>query len=100
MDSRPHTWSSRRWSSSGREEHPEAVAADRTTDDGPIENRMTGQEVPAPGTLAAPVGEHVQVWWAPVQVGRLDEALRASLAADLNPATLARVDRYHRVEDR
>jgi 4'-phosphopantetheinyl transferase len=71
---------------------------DQTMDDEPVDSR-TGQ-IPAPGGLAAPVGEQVQVWWAPVQVGRLDEALRAELAADLNPATLARIDRYHRAEDR
>jgi 4'-phosphopantetheinyl transferase len=84
--------------------HPERVAMDRTMDeepvDRPFDGRATEYEIPAPGSLAAPVGEHLQVWWAPVAVGRLADGLRAALAADLNPATLARIDRYHRVEDR
>jgi 4'-phosphopantetheinyl transferase len=73
---------------------------ERTTDDGQADSPASDTEVPAPGSLAAPVGEHVQVWWAPVAVGRLDDTLRAILAGDLNPATLAKIDRYHRVEDR
>jgi 4'-phosphopantetheinyl transferase len=35
-----------------------------------------------------------------VLVGRLDDTLRTALAADLNPVTLAKLDRFHRVQDR
>jgi len=56
--------------------------------------------VPAPGALAAPTGAQIQVWWARVAVGQLSPVLRSSLAADLNPATIAKLDRFHRVEDR
>jgi 4'-phosphopantetheinyl transferase len=59
-----------------------------------------GERLPDPGGLSAPTGKQVQVWWARVPVGRLDDALRGALAADLNSATLARLDRFHRVEDR
>jgi phosphopantetheinyl transferase len=59
-----------------------------------------GERLPEPGALSAPAGSEVQVWWARVAVGRLDDGLRAALAADLNPATLTRLDRFHRVEDR
>lgn len=56
--------------------------------------------VPAPGTWAAPVGDEVQVWWAQVPVGTLGDPERAALAGDLDAATVARLDRFHRVEDR
>jgi 4'-phosphopantetheinyl transferase len=56
--------------------------------------------VPEPGTLAAPTGAQLEVWWARVPVGRFAPELRESLAADLNPATIAKLDRFHRVEDR
>lgn len=56
--------------------------------------------VPEPGTLVAPRGDELQVWWARVPVGRLDDGLREALAADLDPATLARLDRFHQVKDR
>lgn len=56
--------------------------------------------LPAPGTLAAPTGDELSVWWALVPVGRLSAELRAELAADVDLATIARVDRFHRVEDR
>jgi 4'-phosphopantetheinyl transferase len=56
--------------------------------------------IPAPGTLPAPIGLQVQIWWARVEVGELDEDLRACLAADLNPETIARLDRFHRAHDR
>jgi 4'-phosphopantetheinyl transferase len=61
---------------------------------------MTLGAIPAPGTLAAPTGLAVQIWWARVEVGELDEDLRAALAADLNPETITRLDRFHRVQDR
>ncbi len=47
-----------------------------------------------------PTGRQVQVWWARVPVGRLDDDLRKMLATDLNSATLTRLDRFHRVQDR
>jgi 4'-phosphopantetheinyl transferase len=69
---------------------------DRTTgDETPAVHRL-----PAPGTLTAPVGEQIQVWWARVTVGRLLGPLREALAADLDRATLTRLDRFRRVEDR
>lgn len=58
------------------------------------------ERLPDPGALAAPAGRQIQVWWARVPVGRLDDDLRAALAADLNPATLTRLARFHRVQDR
>ena len=57
-------------------------------------------QLPEPGALVAPIGLQIQVWWARVSVGRLDDLQRESLAADLDPATLARLDRFHRVQDR
>lgn len=59
-----------------------------------------GERIPDPGALAAPTDQQIQVWWARVPVGRLDDGLRAALATDLNPATLTRLDRFHRVQDR
>jgi 4'-phosphopantetheinyl transferase len=56
--------------------------------------------IPAPGTLPAPTGLQVQIWWARVDVGQLGEDLRDALAADLNPETITRLDRFHRVQDR
>jgi 4'-phosphopantetheinyl transferase len=56
--------------------------------------------LPDPGTLKAPIGTQLQVWWARVVVGRLDDTLRTTLAGDLDPATVARLDRFHRVQDR
>jgi len=50
--------------------------------------------------LAVPTGKQIQVWWARVLVGRLDDPLRKAMATDLNPATLAKLDRFHRVQDR
>jgi 4'-phosphopantetheinyl transferase len=50
--------------------------------------------------LLAPIGLQVHVWWAQVAVGELDEELRTALAADLNPETIARLNRFHRVQDR
>lgn len=58
------------------------------------------ERLPVPGALAAPIGSQLQVWWARVSVGQLDDTLRAALATDLNPATLARLDRFHRAQDR
>ena len=58
------------------------------------------ERLPGPGELSAPTGKQVQVWWARVPVGQLDDALREALAADLNSATVARLDRFHRVADR
>jgi 4'-phosphopantetheinyl transferase len=67
-----------------------------------IDPAQTGQPspggLPAAGTLAVPAG--LQVWWAQVDVGRLPDRLRTDLAADLNPATLAKLDRFVRVADR
>jgi phosphopantetheinyl transferase len=60
----------------------------------------TPVSIPAPGTLPAPVGAQAQVWWARVAVGHLGDGLRVALAADLDPKTLARLDRFHRVQDR
>jgi 4'-phosphopantetheinyl transferase len=59
-----------------------------------------GDRLPEPGELSAPTGKQIQVWWARVPVGRLDDALREALATDLNAATLTRLDRFHRVQDR
>ena len=59
-----------------------------------------GERLPDPGALPAPTGQQIQVWWARVPVGRLDDALRQALATDLNPAMLARLDRFHQVQDR
>ncbi|HST82533.1 MAG TPA: 4'-phosphopantetheinyl transferase superfamily protein [Kineosporiaceae bacterium] len=59
-----------------------------------------GERLPDPGGLPAPTGKQVQVWWARVPVGRMDDALREALATDLDSATLARLDRFHQVKDR
>jgi 4'-phosphopantetheinyl transferase len=59
-----------------------------------------GERVPDPGQLPAPSGRQVQVWWARVAVGHLAGSVRETLAADLDPATLTRLDRFHRVADR
>lgn len=56
--------------------------------------------IPGSGTLPAPTGLQVQIWWSRVDVGDLDEELRAALAVDLNPETITRLDRFHRVQDR
>jgi phosphopantetheinyl transferase len=63
-------------------------------------SEAAAERLPEPGALAAPTDQEIQVWWASVAVGELDDTLRAALAADLNPATLARLDRFHRVQDR
>jgi 4'-phosphopantetheinyl transferase len=55
------------------------------------------EALPDPGTLPIPSG--LQVWWAQVDVGNLDDELRATLAVDLNPATLAKVHRFRRIQD-
>jgi 4'-phosphopantetheinyl transferase len=56
------------------------------------------EHIPAPGTMAPPTAP--EVWWAQVPVGQFDDDQRAGLAADLNPATLAKVGRFVRPEDR
>ena len=56
--------------------------------------------LPEPGALAVPTGSQIQVWWARVPVGQLADSLRTRLAGDLDPATLARLDRFHLVQDR
>lgn len=56
--------------------------------------------VPAPGALSVPEPEDIQVWWARLEPGSLSAATRARLAADLDPATLRRADRYVRPADR
>jgi 4'-phosphopantetheinyl transferase len=69
----------------------------------PAAGAMSGSvpgRIPQAGSLAAPIGPQVQVWWARVAAGRLDGELRARLAADLDAATLRRLDRFHRVQDR
>jgi 4'-phosphopantetheinyl transferase len=54
--------------------------------------------IPEPGSLGAP--EQVQVWWASLDAEPIEDDDRAALVADLDPATLAKVARYHRAEDR
>ena len=56
--------------------------------------------LPEPGEVAIPAGGQIQVWWARVAVGELDDALRTVLTGDLDPVTVARLDRFHRVQDR
>jgi 4'-phosphopantetheinyl transferase len=56
------------------------------------------ERVPAPGTLAVPTG--LEVWWSQVDVGELDDDVRAALAADLSPAAQAKVNRFVRIQDR
>jgi 4'-phosphopantetheinyl transferase len=63
--------------------------------------RSTEVEVlPGSGELAAPTGRQLQVWWARVSVGHLDDALRQALAADLDAATVTRMERFVRIQDR
>ena len=71
------------------------VVQDQTVSESGAQARL-----PMPGTLVVPTGRQVQVWWARVPVGRLDDSMRTALAGDLDPATVARLDRFHRVQDR
>jgi 4'-phosphopantetheinyl transferase len=54
--------------------------------------------LPAPGTLPVPAG--LQIWWARVDVGNLGQTARTALAADIDPQRLAKLNRFHRVQDR
>lgn len=56
--------------------------------------------IPDPGSLSAPVENEVQVWWARVPVGRLGDTWRDHLSHYVDAATLTRLARFHRVEDR
>jgi 4'-phosphopantetheinyl transferase len=56
--------------------------------------------VPAPGSLAVPRPEEIQVWWTRLEPGSLGEATRTRLATDVDPGTLRRVQRYLRPADR
>ena len=42
----------------------------------------------------------VQVWFAPIDAGQLPDGVRASFAAELDEATVARLGRFRRAEDR
>jgi len=70
---------------------------DTSPDLDPTSERISAP-IPAPGALPPPVG--LQIWWAQVDVGRLDDQARAVLAADLDPATRTRVGRFVRAQDR
>ncbi len=50
--------------------------------------------------LSAILPGQVQVWLVQLDAGRLDESVRSGLAADLDDATLIRLDRFRRAEDR
>lgn len=45
-------------------------------------------------------GGGIEIHWAPVPAGRLDESTRAALAADLDETRLAKLQRFHRQADR
>jgi 4'-phosphopantetheinyl transferase len=58
------------------------------------------ERIPDVATLPPPVGQAVDVWWAQVDVGHFPPHTRMALAADIDAARLAKLDRFRRVEDR
>jgi 4'-phosphopantetheinyl transferase len=57
------------------------------------------ERIPDVGTLPPPIGPAVEVWWAQVDVGHFSPQVRMALAADIDAARLAKLDRFRRVED-
>ncbi len=56
------------------------------------------EALPEPGSLPGPTG--LQIWWTRLQPGELSADLRAELAADVDAARLAKLDRFVRTADR